>query len=229
MFRWVKLGVALLALALGGVAAPARLPDTWDGLHKVPAKRFDAVFLLPNADFRPYTKVMIDPTQVAFRKDWQRDTNRMRSTRRITDRDIDKVVVEARTKFDAALAKAFEQAGYSIVSAPGSDVLRVSTAIINVYVTAPDRGMAGTSRTYSREAGEATLALEARDSRTGALLGRAVDQKAAGNFGPYIRDRVSNRADFERLFATWAKISAAGLGELKELSPIDDEGQPGKP
>ena len=46
---------------------------------------------------------------------------------------------------------------------------------MDVYVTAPDTMQAGRSYTFTVEAGEATLALEARDSETGQLLGRAID------------------------------------------------------
>jgi hypothetical protein len=44
------------------------MPDTWDGLVEVKPKRMDAAYLLPGADFRSYTKVMIDPSEVAFRE-----------------------------------------------------------------------------------------------------------------------------------------------------------------
>ena len=35
----------------------------------------DAAYVAPGADFRPYTKVMLDPPEVAFKKDWMRDVN----------------------------------------------------------------------------------------------------------------------------------------------------------
>jgi hypothetical protein len=57
--------MAALVLALSaGVAVAADKPsETWDGLVEVKAKRLDAAFLAPGADFRPYTKLMVDPTQ----------------------------------------------------------------------------------------------------------------------------------------------------------------------
>ncbi|MBK6350519.1 MAG: hypothetical protein IPF50_12295, partial [Proteobacteria bacterium] len=57
------------------------------------------------------------------------------------------------------------------------DVLRLSTAIVNLYINAPDTMEAGRVQTYAAEAGEATLNLEVRDSRTNALLGRVVDRR----------------------------------------------------
>ncbi len=67
------------ALLLCGFAIPASAKDesggAWDGLVEVKPKRLDAAYLMPGADFRPYTKLMIDPVEVAFRKNWMRDVN----------------------------------------------------------------------------------------------------------------------------------------------------------
>ena len=76
----------------------------------------------------------------------------------------------------------------------------------------------GRSYTFSRDAGEATLVLEARDSVTGALLGRGLDRRAVGDTGPYLRTSVSNRGDFSNVFHTWAKASVDALTELKARS-----------
>src|SRR5436190_362149 len=71
--------------------------------------------------------------------------------------------------------KAFNEGGYPVVAAPGPDVLRVRVAVMNITVTAPEAQTAGRSRSYAEEAGYATLVVEVRDSVTGAILGRAVD------------------------------------------------------
>jgi Protein of unknown function (DUF3313) len=118
----------------------------------------------------------------------------------------------------------FTQEGYQVVSEPGPDVLRLSLAIIDLQVTAPERNLPGHSRTYSVDAGEATFAVEARDSLTGQLLGRAVDRREAGEGPTYRRTYSSNMADFEALFDTWARIAARGLNELKSASPVNTDG-----
>jgi len=48
--------LAALALFVAGAAVAAEAPASWDGLVEVKPKRMDAAFLLPGADFRPYTK-----------------------------------------------------------------------------------------------------------------------------------------------------------------------------
>ncbi len=212
--------VAGLFVAANVSAAP---PPTWDNLVAVKAKRLDAAYLLPGADFRPYTKVMFDPTEVAFKKNWLRDYNSttMGLSRRITEQDAQKAMEQIRTGFREIFSKAYSEAGYQVVSEPGPDVLRMRTFVINLSVNAPDRPSAGRTMSFAREAGEATLVLEARDSQSGAILGRAVDRRLAGDTSMLLRNSVTNRADFSRLFRNWAKESVAGLTELKALSPVN--------
>jgi hypothetical protein len=216
---------ATVALCLGVAATPvpaASPPATWDNLTRVKAKHLDAVYLLPGADFRGYAKVQLDPTEVAFRKNWVRDYNDsvIDLSGRISEADAQKMIDQARTGFEQIFRKAYAAAGYEVVDAPGPDVLRVRTAVADLYVAAPDRMTAGRSVTFAPEAGEATIVLEARDSQTGALLGRAVDRRTAGDTSRYMRSSVSNRADFEMLFDSWAKTSVDGLATLKTLSPV---------
>jgi hypothetical protein len=125
----------------------------------------------------------------------------------------------ARAAFADILARAYSAAGYQIVTSPGHDVLRVSTAVINLEVTAPDP--ANMVKSYSGEAGQAMVVFEARDSMTGAILGRAIDARVAGDSSPlFLRDRTTNTHDFEVLFQNWADASTTGLAKLKSMSPV---------
>lgn len=214
---------AIVAWApLADVAVAASAPASWDGLSRVSSKRFDYVYLLPGADFRSYTKVMLDPTEVALQKNWLRDYNSQQRDpmARLSESDVQRSLGDVQKEFEKEFQKAISQAGYTIVSAPGADVLRVRTAVVNLSVAAPDVMAPGRSATFSQEAGGASLIVEVRDSTTNALLGRAVDNKVVGYGAPYRRDSVSNRADFERVFSSWAKSSVEGLAELKTRSPL---------
>lgn len=210
-----------LALAAGPVGAAAP-PATWDGLVQVKSKRLDLVYLQPGADFRGYTKVLIEPTEVAFAKNWQRDYNRSSRSlsSRVSDSEAQRTIDEGVTAAGDIFAKAWTKGGYAVVDAPGPDVLRVKTGIVNIAVNAPDRPSAGRSLSFAREAGRATLFVEARDSMTGALLGRAVDQRIVGDNMAALRSSVSNRGDFRYQVQNWADISVRGMTELKALSPI---------
>lgn len=81
----------------GGVPQRSPSPPEWDGLHKVDSKKFSAAYLAPDADFKSYTKVLIDPTEAAFRKNWQRNYNSSQS-------DLSQWILddEARTMLAAA-------------------------------------------------------------------------------------------------------------------------------
>jgi Protein of unknown function (DUF3313) len=222
--------IALAALLATPAMVSAKAPDTWDNLIKVKSKRIKAVYLLPNTDFRVYTKVMLDPTEVAFTKNWQRNVNNssMRLGRRVSDSDVAAITSLARSSFQSIFANAFGDAGYQVVAAPGPDVMRVITGVLDLYIAAPDPNNASMGHVVTAEAGEATLVVEVRDSLSNAVLGRAVDKQVAGDMAG-TRSRASNRNDFEDLFKTWAKASIRGLNELKAVSPINAEGRPRTP
>src|SRR4030095_320981 len=211
------------AMLLAGSVNAAKPPDTWDGLVKVKAKRLDIAYLQPGADFRGYTKVMLDPTEVAFAKNWQRDYNSSSGrdlSARVSDRDVQEAIVKGVAASNEIFAEAWTKGGYAVVSQPGPDVLRIKTGIVNIWVNAPDKATAGRRISLAPEAGQATFFVEARDSITGALLGRAVDQRYAGDAGSNWRTSVSNRGDFRDLVERWARDGVRGITELKALSPI---------
>jgi len=219
----------LLLLTTLGTALAADLPESWDGLVEVKPKRMDAAYLLPGADFRPYTKVIVDPTQAAFNKDWMKRINDSKRSlsNKVSQEDADKIIAAAQSNFDDVFQEAFKKAGYEIVTAPGPDVLRLSTAVINLYVNAPDTMSAGRSRTYTTDAGEATLVLEARDSMSRALLGRVLDRRETRSTGmAQMSTSVTNVSDFRSLFKSWASIAIKGLEELKAHSPVPEDLKP---
>jgi hypothetical protein len=138
----------------------------------------------------------------------------------LTSYDMKKAVSEGVKNASDIFAKAFTDGGYQVVTTPGPDVLRVRTGIMNIQVAAPDNMVMGRVISTSEAAGAATFVVEARDSQSGALLGRAVDSRLAGNDGLINRNSVTNWSDFRELMKTGGKISVAGLNELKTLSPI---------
>ena len=196
-----------------------------DGLQRVKVKDVDAAYTRPGASLKGYTKVMLDPTEVAFRRNFVRNYNRTVGTgRRLGDDEVQRAADQVRSGFGEIFADTYRGAGYQVVTQPGPDVLRLRTGVLNLYVSAPDRMSSGRTRSYAVEAGEATLVIEARDSLSGALLGRAFDQRIVGDDTVGMRTSASNRADFEQMFRYWARTSLRGLEELKTRSPIADPG-----
>lgn len=220
--RKLPLILALATSLVVTTAVPAFAADeddtSWDGLVRAKVKRIDEVYLLPEADFSVYTKVLIEPAEVSFRRNWQRDHDSFNN--RVTDAQAREILDEARTGFDEIMREAFEKQGFQVVGTAGEDVLKVRPSITDLDIAAPEANMSVRTRTYSREAGEATLTLEARDSVSGQLLGRAIDTDTAGDFGSYMqsRNRMTNKSDFAQLFREWANQLAKGMVKLRESS-----------
>jgi hypothetical protein len=222
MNRLARAGAAIVAtLLLAPAVALAVLPPEMSDLVKVKSKRLAEVHLLPGTDFSAYRKVMIDPAQVSFNKNWVKESRSAGLTsRRIPDEQLKAISEAARSGFGEIFQEAFKRAGYEVVTAAGPDVVRLTPAIINLYINAPSGSSA--TRTYAMNAGEATLAIAVRDSMSGALLGMALDKRETRTAmaGPVLADSVTNRAEFEVLFRRWADIAAKGFTDMRESPPV---------
>ena len=198
------------------------MPVEWDGLRRVSSKRMDLVYLQPGADFRGYTKVIVDPTEVSFRKNWQKDYNRGSRDLggKVSDRDIQDAIAKGVVAASDIFTEAWRSGGYAIADQPGPDVLRVKTAVANISVNAPDVRSSARSYSFSEEAGQATLVIEVQG-----LPDRSASRarNRPGNRGRQQR-RVANHCQQSRglppgsgrLGQEWR----ARHDELKALSPI---------
>jgi hypothetical protein len=206
------LAAALFAIDASHRVCAAESPAAtgeWDGLQREKAPNVDALFVAPEARFGDYTSVMIDPAVVAFRKDWGRNLSR---TVRIRQKDRDRIMQDVASEFHKIFTQELEKGGYRIVAEPAESVLRLSPAIVDLYVNAPDIPTAGRSESYVVSAGEMTLFLELRDSETGDLLARAVDRRRARDTS-FMRwaTRVTNLAEARHLMQRWAVLLREGL------------------
>jgi len=224
--RLKSLAVAVLAYAgLAGIAF-GQSSESPDGLVKVMPRRMELAWLRPGTDFRPYTKVIVDPTQVAFQPQWLKDYNLNAGMGpRLTQDDANKIMAVAQTNFDDIFRDAFRKAGYEVVNAPGPDVLRVNSGVLDLMVNAP-LGDSGGQTTFIITAGQAALIVEVRDSTTNALLGRVADRRATQDLGRQLATSTTNLYDFRKLFSLWAGICTTALGELKAASPLPKDLQP---
>ncbi|HEY0747081.1 MAG TPA: DUF3313 family protein [Steroidobacteraceae bacterium] len=164
----------------------------------------DHVYARPGANLSDYDKVMLDPVEVSFRKDWKPDRagGPITASERVTIKDgLAKIFREELTK------EIQQSAGYKIVSKPDANVLRIRAEIRDLYINAPDVPRAGPTRMYALSVGEMRLVAELRDGPTGALIARVVDLKRDPD-APWLHltTQVDNVAAARRAIADWAQI-----------------------
>ena len=177
----------------------------WEGLVALEESNFSIKYIDPSADFSVFSRVAILEPYVAFRSNWRRDQNRSRS-RNIRVSDVERIKDDVASIFEDVFVQRLEEAGYDVVNYADEDVLILRPAIIDLDITAPDAGRTGRTRTYTANAGAATLFVELFDSYSGDLIGRAIDRRATRSGGGMAvrSNRVTNRADARREFRVWA-------------------------
>lgn len=202
-------GSLLIASVLSGCAGMQPESISYDGLELVSTKPLDAVYKKPGADMGAYSKFIIADCSVAFTKGWQRDQN---SANRGSGRVTDKEVAAIKTRLGEMCTKTFKEAmtkdgGYTLTEQPGDDVLELRPAIVDLYINAPDVMSAGRSTSYTTSEGTMSLRLEAYDSVTGEIIGRAIDRRSARDNGQLRwTNSVTNAVEAQRILDRWAAI-----------------------
>jgi Protein of unknown function (DUF3313) len=208
-----------LVLACWGaltLAACAAQPSqtSWDGLVRRDVKGVDAVYVLPNFQFPHYRRVIIDPVAVSFSKNWNQDST-VSLSRRLDPADIQKIKDSLAAMLRERFTRELTEGGYQVTDIATDDTIRISPAIVNLYINAPDKQSAGMSRQYTTNAGEMTLDMEIHDSVTGQLLARVVDKQRALDTGTLQwTNTVSNAAEAQRAIDAWARQLRTGLDQV---------------
>ncbi len=213
--------LALALIMTGAVAVPLQMavaadepPREWDGLVRVSSKQLDHLYKLPAADFSGYKRVRLDPIEVEFDKNWKPNASERSPSRRLNKDDIEKIKQALAEEFRKVFTEELTKNGYQVVNEDDDDVLRVSAAIANLYITAPEKMSAGRSRTYTTSAGHMTLVGELRDSVTGKLMARAVDSVQGRDTGSFqITSSVTNMSAARTALSKWARILREGLDD----------------
>ena len=208
--------ITLACLAFVSLAAlAAKPPEEWDGLKLVKVKGIDAAYVRPGASIAAYTKVIVDPIQVAFAKDWDKKSSIYKqklTTEQLEDikQRLGKLAVET---FDEVLSK---DNGYQVVQEVGPDVMRFSAAIVDLWPRAVDTQEPGRNYVYTTSAGSAVLYAELRDSETNQLFARVVDGREARNSGTMRwTNSVENTAEARAMVQDWARILRKRLDAVR--------------
>lgn len=185
--------------------APALSPE---GMSLVINTRSTLSYKKEGVNFSDYTKIQISPSEVAFKKNWERDYNRDQASlsTRLRDKDVVNIKNKMAQLFDETFAEEFlKDSNYPLVAEPESGTLLLRPAIINLDVNAPDVTSAANNKTYVDSAGQATLYLEIYDAVSGEILARIIDAEESRTNGHYQwANRVSNRADAKIIIKRWA-------------------------
>lgn len=213
----ISVGAACTAFAQAPAApvpASRRAAATaWseEGLDKVSVKGLDVVYAKPGATLASYRKIMLAPISVAFRRDWEKQSVpgsrrpvSAKDTQRIKD-DLSKLVREE-------VVRQLGDGGYTLVDAPGADVLDVAMSIVDLDVAAPDIQSAGRVETFAVSAGEMTLVAALRDSVSGDIAMRIYDRaQARESFRPQRITSVDNISEARDAAKGWARALRTAL------------------
>ncbi|TYK66187.1 DUF3313 family protein [Colwellia echini] len=213
----MKLSVIALATAMivgcnSTAPNPSNPPEMSDGLALVKSTTSTVAYEKAGLDLSEYTKVLILPSTVAFKKDWQKVYNRSQSSpgTRVTDADVMRMKTETANILDEVFNKEFlTDKDIKIVTEVTSNTIILKPAIVNLDVTSADNN-GGNSRTVTQETGGATLYLEAFDGVSGEILARVVTSAAASDMTQqYWSSGVTNKASATNMFTKWAKALVA--------------------
>lgn len=200
--------IPALACALLASSPNAATPASSDGLVQVKTKALDEFYLRPQAGLANYRQVMIEPARVETVKGWRKSINQQREPSRwITVEDEQNLVRTAAEGMTGAVVEAFKAKGFEIVTTPGPGVLQVSLGTPDLFVNAPDTVTPTLQgQITQREAGDATLNMEIRDSASGAVVGRVSDRNTARQVGRFNAvSLISNQFWFDAMFSAWAR------------------------
>jgi hypothetical protein len=212
---------ALIGCATGSsnqvVYATGKGSVTPDGLHLVKWEPFRSSFVKPGARLSDYDKVMIDAVSVSYKRP---------PVRRSLEGNFtlsDHALASLRKAFRKAFTDELTRGTFSLVTAPGPDVLRISGHIVDLVVSVPDFESQDPSETImTASPGTATLVLDVRDSQSGEPLVR-VGQRASASLGDNAfnsSDPVANSAAVRQLFRGWAEKLTRELNKLHSLPEI---------
>ena len=192
----------LFAVLPASLATPDPANSPFAGLDLVPSKAVGALYRRPDVDLLAYNKFMLGEPVVEFSKNWN---PRNYGTFGLSASQLTKIRVELADMAKSVFAKTLSDGGYEITTEAGDGVLVLTPNIVNVFINAPSVPTAGRSRTYTMNAGSATLALLVNDAVTGTLLVAAFDQQQSGTSTMQWATSVSNRMAAESMLKGWAE------------------------
>src|SRR5215469_3329278 len=219
--RNIFVGGLVMACVTGVLATPgflraaAAAQPEWDGLQLRDSRLVDRLWVRPEASLAGYKRVRIARLQVSFDRNWRPNAGRT-GLNRLTTSDFDRIKNTLADEFAKTFSSELSRGGYQVTEEAGEDVLDVQPFIIDLVITAPNTRSAGSTWTYTANAGRMTLVAELRDSETGQIIARAIDAQRARGSGPFqITNNVTNMAAARQILSQWARALRQALDEAE--------------
>jgi hypothetical protein len=220
------LGLIVMAATLhivGCSTTEPSIPDasiaevSFDGLVKVENSRMANAWVKRDLDLSGYTKILPVRADIHYRSVRNVSRSAARSAG-ATDFPLDD---NQKQRIDTALEDVFrsEMANskyYTLTDKPGSDTLLVTGTLLDVVSNVPPEPI-GRSDMYLTKLGEATFAVELRDSQSGEILARAVDRRSASPAVAQRSNPVTNASEFKRVARQWATMLRTALDSFHDL------------
>jgi Protein of unknown function (DUF3313) len=179
--RSALLAMTSLLLVACEVTPPPAAEKTGDynQMQRTLVPGIDSLYCKQYADLSVYAKVLVPAPTVAFRQSWQPQDDPTLVRLGVPDLAAAKERVSQQF-LQTLTTKLSENGGYSVVAAPGPDVLLVKTAIKDLYFSSSALQTAAGGGTPSyMESSEITVSIELRDSTTNALVCLVTDHRAS--------------------------------------------------
>jgi Protein of unknown function (DUF3313) len=177
-----------------------------ENLHRVDNSRAAGAWIDPNADFSRYTRVLVRPLGVDNIEivEPSSSVSTRRSNWELTDSDKQML----QDMFKSAVEQQLQEKGsFPLAQEPGDDVLEIGAMITALAPSAArddNRSRpTGRSRVYTDGAGAVAVAVAFGDSETGEILALVKDSRSSNSHWG-INNSVTNRADVQRMFNSWA-------------------------
>jgi hypothetical protein len=192
---------------------------THDGLYLVDKSVADKVWVKPDLDLTGYTKIILAPAGIAYRK--LDPVSRFQA-----DSESEfPVQEENKARFEQILREEFTEElekleRYEIVTEPGPDVLTIVGGLIDVVSFVPpdlESAKYGRGGVYLESVGSAVLVVELRDSQSGEVLARAADGRAAESPFAFEANSVTVWSEVRRLAQYWANLLVDRLNTFEKI------------
>jgi hypothetical protein len=208
VFKLAGLASGLCVLLAGCPAAPPPADVSDDGLQRVDVSLFDELYVAPGVSLANYKRVMLDPVEINFKKDWRKRHPDL------SDRDYEVFRGELAKLLREKMVKELADGGYTIAESPDKDVIRLRASVEDADFAGPEPF--GDKKTFAYMDGEMTLRVQGFDGPSGALIARAKDYEEDNETQVLDRaDRISAYRNAQRMFSKWAEALRSALDVAK--------------